>query len=196
MRCFQGKNGKNLNQAFILGNDVFRIKWRIQITDMLLNLVTAGFYDCINFVCQCLIGFAANEGLCRYLDFFTTIGKPFDRSGRLRNGLFVVIADMIQPLDIVGQDQQARGNFRAFFGKCGIHPLFADTLVQSLNARDDRFCQGNGFRLSHEGQAAADFCHMFAQGFHATRFGAFQPFDELPLDGGDVACHFILNTRQ
>ena len=164
---------------------------------MLLDLVATGFDDFINFVCQRLIGFATDKGLCRYLDFFTGItAQSFDGSGGLGDRLFVVVADVIQPLNIVSQHQQAGGNFCAFFGECGIDALFADALIECFNSRDDSFCQGNGFRLPHQGQAAADFCHMFAQGFHATRFGAFQPFDELPLDGGDVACHFILNTRQ
>ena len=193
----QGKNGKNLNQGFILGNDICRIKRRIQITDMLLNLVTAGFDNFINFVCQRLIGFATDKGLRRYLDFFTGItAQSFNGSGGLGDRLFMVVADVIQPLNIVSQHQQAGGNFRAFFGKCGVDALFTDALIQRFNTRDNGFRQGNGFRLPHERQAAADFCHMFAQGFHATRFGALQPFDELPLDGGDVACHFILNTRQ
>ena len=74
--------------------------------------------------------------------------------------------------------------------------MFVDALVQTFHTGNNGLGQSDRFFLFHQRQAAADFCHAFAQGIHAPGFGTLQPFDELPFYGGDIARHFSLDARQ
>ena len=94
-----------MNQVFILPGNPFCIERRFRIANMLLNLVTRDFNNLVDFVCQRLIGFAANERLRRDLDFFTTGKQGFDGCRRLHDRLFLRVADMIQSFDVIGEHQ-------------------------------------------------------------------------------------------
>ena len=164
---------------------------------MFFNLVTAGFDDFINFCRECLIGFFTDKRLGSdvYRVFFGC-RDAFHRLGRLDGGLPVVLAEMVETLDVIGQHQETGGDFRAVSGKSRIHAMLRHTLAQGAHACNDGFCQGDSFVLPHQGQATADFREFVAEDVNAAGLGTFQPFDELPFDGSDVAPHFVPDTRQ
>ena len=197
LRRFQVKHREKAFQILVGFNDVRRIERRFRIADVFFNLVAAGFDDFVNFRRQRLIGFFADKrpGGNVY-GVLTDGGDACYRRSRLDNGLPVVLAEMIKALDVVGQHQKPRRDFRAVSGKGCVHTVLRHALAQSGDSCTDGLRQCNGIILPHQGQAAADFREFVAQDVNAAGFGAFQPFDELTFDGGDVAPHFIPDTRQ